>query len=134
MTVYNSAHNDSRWYTDYEVGTYFCLNFLAPIIVGLFIYDITLYNDFINGKNSTPLIDLLGDGEIGKFLFEKLLYGVKSDDNIEEIRKSRLNELYDALFNTNYNASLSKKHIGDICVDTDTKKYLMGIIFHISDS
>ena len=132
VTVYNSAHNDSRWYTDYEVGTYFCLNFLAPIIVGLFIYDITLYNDFINGKNSTPLIDLLGDGEIGKFLFEKLLYGVKADDNIEEIRKSRLNELYDALFNTNYNAYLYEKHIGDICVDADTKKYLNGIINFLS--
>ena len=77
---------------------------------------------------------MLGDGEIGKFLFEKLLSDVKADDKIEEIRKSKLNELYDALFNTNYNAYLYEKHIGDICVDADTKKYLMGIIFYISDS
>lgn len=78
------------------------------------------------------MIDLLGDGEIGILFFNKLLSDVKADDKIEEIRKSKLNELYDALFNTNYNAYLYEKHIGDICVDADTKKYLNGIINFLS--
>lgn len=73
MTTYNSAHNGGSAYCPDEVGYRFCLQCLTPIIVGLFVYDITMYNKYINGYDSSPLIELLADGEIGKFFFRSML-------------------------------------------------------------
>ncbi|MCI7211746.1 MAG: KAP family NTPase [Ruminococcus bromii] len=134
MTTYNSAHNGGSAYYPDEVGYLFCLQCLTPIIVGLFVYDITLYNNFINGYDSSPLIELLADGEIGKFFFKSMLAnGETYDDHTLVTRESKLNELYDAIFNTNYDNGIYEKTIGTICIEKDTKEYLLNIINLLSN-
>lgn len=129
MTTYNLAHNSSFASFPEEIGYNFCLDYLVPIIVGLFVYDITMYNKFINGYDSSPLIELLEDGEIGQFYFKNLLAnGETYDDHTLVTHESKLNELYDAIFNTNYDNGVYEKTIGNICIEKGTKEYLLKII------
>ena len=93
-----------------------------------------MYNNFINGYDSSPLIELLADGEIGKFFFKSMLAnGETYDDHTLVTRESKLNELYDAIFNTNYDNGIYEITIGTICIEKDTKEYLLNIINLLSN-
>lgn len=129
MTVYNYAHSGDSYSFSEELGYGFCLHCLTPILIGLLMYDINMYNDFINGKDSSPLIEVLGDGERGKYYFNALVSNEKTEDEQQTlvIYKNKLNELYDALFNINYSGSIFRKSVGNITIESGTKKYLLNI-------
>lgn len=49
------------------------------------IVDISLYNDFVDGKNSKPLMDIYKDSDLGDWLVSKLL---NRDESYEEEGKT----------------------------------------------
>ncbi|MEE1281357.1 MAG: P-loop NTPase fold protein [Acutalibacteraceae bacterium] len=134
MTSYHFAHNSSGHGFSEDIGYEFCLHCLTPILIGLLIHDINMYNNFIAGKDNSPLIELLGNGEIGKYYFKELLSngerydGEPSAEYTLVTHKNKLEELYAALFNVNYNGSRFGKTIGNITIEQGTKKYLLSII------
>lgn len=134
MTHYKLAHYCNNACFSDELGYNFCLEYLAPIIVGLFVYDITMYRYFTNGSDSSPLIELLADGEIGQFYFNKMLAKDEVyDDHTLVTHENKLNEIYDAIFNTSYDNGIYQRSIGNISINKNTKDYLFNIINLLSD-
>lgn len=64
---------------------------------------------------------------------DKVANGETYDDHTLVTRESKLNELYDAIFNTNYDNGIYEKTIGTICIEKDTKEYLLNIINLLSN-
>lgn len=111
----------------------FCLIYIVPIILGLQIYDITLYTNCIEGRNYfefteilikyqdsfSEILWLLSKGET--FSNEKAI-----NTNIKLINlKERLIEVYNALFVNQYNRRNPKTLIGEMEFNAETKKKLL---------
>ena len=62
-----------------------------------------------------------------------LANGETYDEHTLITRVSKLNELYDAIFNTNYDNGIYVKTIGNISIEKDTKEYLLNIINLLSN-
>lgn len=69
-----------------------CFNFFVPIALGLQKYDINMYYDFINGKNVTPLIDVLCSEELKNYVPHYL--GIGNNQDLEK----GIRDIYDAFF------------------------------------
>lgn len=54
-------------------GRQLLLMYVVPILVGLKIVDISLYNQFVCGKSSKPLMDIYKDSDKGEWLATRLL-------------------------------------------------------------
>ena len=127
MTTYNTAHNREHMSFPDEYIYGFCLQCLTPLVIGLFIHDIDLYNGFICGNNITPLLEMFED-DFALFFTDKLLGNEEEYDEHSMITKeNKLIELYDALFNTTYNSKMYSKTIGQTIVDKNAKEYLLNI-------
>ena len=104
-----SIEKEARIFRDYsgfgeDNARRFAFIIIVPIIIGLRMYNTSLYNDFIEGKNCTPLIEIVGDGEdvigICNLLLDKLeSYEDTGGNQCTVISlKERLKTAYEALF------------------------------------
>ena len=127
---YRSSIENLQCYkpSPYDRTNEFCLYAIAPIILGLNLHNIDLYNDFVEGRDSSPLIDvisadecdcesLLNDGESYEELPNKTQ--VKLSDKLEEV--------YDALFKKDYSRRLYEIHIGSLYFTQKTRDTLMKV-------
>ena len=86
-TKYRNGHDD------FSGGSkQVCFNFFIPIAIGLQKYSIDKYNDFINGKDAGPLINVLCSEELKHKVPGRLGIGSKHE------LKSAIQEIYDAIF------------------------------------
>ena len=123
LAVYNPTHDKGKWnfiFPD-EKGKQLILLYIVPILVGLKIVDITLYNEFVDGKNAQPLIDIYLDSEIGEWLVR----GLSVDNEVIEKSdvKQKLQELYEAIFKTEYTNNSYETTIGDYVFDCNSKAF-----------
>lgn len=82
--AYEPTHDSRKWdfgFSDGK-GKKLLLMYITPILVGLKIVDISLYNDFVNGKNSKPLMDIYKESDLEDWLCSGLL---NRDEAFEEI-------------------------------------------------
>lgn len=131
MTTYDEAH--IVCYDEILSKTkFFCLRCLAPLLVGLFIYDISLYNSFINGNEASPLLDVFNEDELYDDIVKELI-----DDRTVEItpslKKEKLIQLYNALFNTKNDDRTDDYKIGKFVINKKTRKYILEITNLLSD-
>jgi len=112
----------------------FSLHCVVPIMMGLLISDITRYNLFIDGKDSSPLIEILTSPEIKRVLDHFFL---EKDETFGEPRYSNeihvdnlkiLNEVYDALFVQNYTGNVYSNTVGA----TDFSQYDRDQLFKVA--
>ena len=123
LAVYNPTHDKGKWnfiFPD-EKGKQLILLYIVPILVGLKIVDITLCNEFVDGKNAQPLIDIYLDSEIGEWLVR----GLSVDNEVIEKSdvKQKLQELYEAIFKTEYTNNSYETTIGDYAFDCNSKAF-----------
>lgn len=111
-----------------EKGKQFLLMYITPILVGLKIVDISLYNDFVNGQNSKPLMDIYKDSDLGDWLCSKLL---NRNETYEETEgkifvtvEQKLQNLYEAIFVTEYTNEVYRTMIGDYEFDSNSKHFV----------
>lgn len=125
--AYEPTHNRGKWDFAYsnEKGKQLLLIYIMPILVGLKIVDISLYNDFVNGKNSKPLMDIYKESDLGDWLCSKLL---NRDEAYEKIKgktlvtvEQKLQSLYEAIFVTEYTNGVYHTMIGDYEFDSNSK-------------
>lgn len=130
--VYEPTHESKRWNFDTPSGKgrLLMLIYIVPLLIGLKIVDISLHDEFINGKNPKPLMDMYKDSELGVHLFERLLnksqYNedvAKSDMSIEK----KLQELYEAIFTTEYTNGTFYKEMGNYMFDKDSKNFVINV-------
>lgn len=83
-----------------------CVAYVAPILYGLLCYDIKDYDDFINGNRGDIFVDIMFEyrhNRKNSYLSDDEL----KVENSDEVFKTRLLEIYNAIFNSNqYNIKI----------------------------
>lgn len=131
--AYEPTHDSRKWdfgFSDGK-GKKLLLMYITPILVGLKIVDISLYNDFVNGKNSKPLMDIYKESDLEDWLCSGLL---NRDEAFEEIDgktlvtvEQKLQSLYEAIFVTEYTNGVYHTMIGDYEFDSNSKHFVRSI-------
>ena len=126
VAAYNPTHKNS--YAGFSAGNAleFSLCIVVPIVIGLRMADIDLYNDFIAGRNPTPLIDVMGDGDIGRGYCSALLDRTETYADNQEGKKTvllsdKLRLAYTALFDDSSRTDWGETHIGSCSFSQRTK-------------
>lgn len=108
----------------------FCLQYIVPIVLGLKIADIAMCDRFLCGTDPSPLHDISQD--LPSSFFEILLeqnesFDPTSDDqNTQTVTvKEKLDQVYDALFNTEYSGSIYHVNIGQCSFTANTAEELL---------
>ena len=59
--AYVPTHDDEKWNCIFPDGEarQFMLSCIVPIIIGLKMVDISMYEQFISGKSGKPMVDIL---------------------------------------------------------------------------
>lgn len=136
--IYKYLNNEQnfRFVFPDEKGKEWILLFIVPIIIGLKNVDISLYDDFINGKNFQPLIDILATGDLGSYILNSLL---NSDETYKEevekklvTKEEKLKKLYDAIFVKQYSGANYKEDIGIYSFDSTSKEFAIKAVSMLS--
>ena len=107
--------------------------YVIPIMIGLKLTDAKRFENFVNGKDCTPLLDFQKCFSMGCFAdlaFER--YEKSSNDKAAAIEK-KIKEIYDAIFVEKYEDE-SYRLIGDMYFDKKTKDSVMCIAGLMSSS
>ena len=129
IAAYDVTHDNTQGYA-FAFGNgkaiQFCLIYMVPIMLGLKIGDINRYDNFIKGKDLTPLLEFVDVGNV----FDKLLNRDESYEPCGEEFKivtveEKLEQVYKAIFTTNYDSGLYEKRIGDYVFDEHTKEIIL---------
>ena len=111
-----------------EQGLHYGLMYFVPIMIGLKICDSPRYSDFINGKDYTPLLEVsnyLRNGFFNSLLSKTESFEKNTDGKTVVSLDSKLKELYNALFATNFDNITYEVHIGEFSFDRSTKETLI---------
>ena len=112
----------------------FGLCVVVPIIIGLRMYNMELYNDFIGGNNPEPLISILGEGDVARGLCSMLIdrqketydNSLRGDENKAIVRlPDRLQLIYEALFKDIARPRYAETHIGECSFSRQTKETII---------
>lgn len=128
--VYEPTHESTKWDFSFSEGKgrQLLLIYVVPILAGLKIVDISLYNEFVCGKNSKPLMDIYKDSDKGEWLVAGLLN--RNESLEEEEGKSvvtieqKLQQLYDAIFVTEYTGNVYRTILGGYQFDDSSKNFV----------
>lgn len=116
----------------------FMFKYIVILCLALKITDISLHDDFINGKNDQPLIDLY-DNEFGDSVCEMLLNngeelgdlitinGARLESNEKVSREEKLEELYEAIFIKNYTSYDYVTKLGEFGFTEESRKFILDI-------
>lgn len=125
-----------------ELSMDFCLNVFVPILIGVKMYDAKLYYDFINGEDSSPLIDIVSDKEFTERVCNMLLSNTEFYVNtplpaertgiIEVTVPYKLNELYNLIMKK-LPDEFTEICIGRLLVNSKVKSDIEKIVNMLSD-
>lgn len=130
IAAYKPMHNDRyRFGFPEERAIEFGIIFFVPIIVGLKIIDINKYYDFIDGKNSQPMMEVAN--ELPAHFFNVLLNNNETYDVREGCKvvalKDKLEEVYNAFFATKYDVNKYRIDIGKMRFNAGSKAEILRI-------
>lgn len=133
IAIYKPIH--ASW--DLHDSERLCIQYIIPVMLGLKLYDIKKYFELINGKDCTPLIEVLSDFKNDN-LFQKLLndgedYNTIGVNTVHVKIEDKISRVYDAIFKTKYSPTKENKMIGLISFDAENKKMIEETINLFSD-
>lgn len=129
--THDNSYNSSFSSHPVQQGLQFCLLYIIPVMIGINIYDIDVYEELINGKNYRPLLEvfeLLDD----LFLKNELLnnnetYGTPNEGQIQVLLEDKIKELYNAIFVKRYSSAEFRKTVGKYMFDENTRETLLKV-------
>lgn len=112
-------------------GRQLLLMYVVPILVGLKIVDISLYNQFVCGKSSKPLMDIYKDSDKGEWLATRLLnrneaFEVEEGKSVVTVEQ-KIQQLYDAIFVTEYTGKVYHTILGEYEFDDNSKNFVKSV-------
>lgn len=116
----------------------FCLQYVLPIMMGLKISEYEKYNDFISGKDSSPLHKIFNDINNSVGIGERLLSRNETYDSPADSYQTKvifcdkIEEVYNALFVRDYTAREYEKRIGELSFDAETRTWLLKAVSSLS--
>ena len=138
VAAYKPTHNGS--FSGFSDGNAmeFSLCIIVPIIIGLRMIDIKLYNDFIEGKNPQPLLDIMGDRDIARGLCSTLLgrnetYAEAQENQTTVKLSDKLSLVYTALFDDSSRTDWGETRIGSCSFSQRTKDATLRVTSLLSD-
>lgn len=117
-SIYAPTHDSNKWQFDFVDGNtkFFLLIYIIPILEGLKIVDISLYDEFVNGENSKPIMDIYKESDVGDWMASKLLNDDESYVKIEGKKlvtvEEKLHQVYEAVFVVEYRGELESVVVG----------------------
>lgn len=140
IAAYKPTHNSSLSGFPDGNGLTVGLFLFVPIILGIRMVDIALYYDFVNGKNSKPLIDIIGDGDIANSICTMLLernetYAMDcySEGKTVVSLGDKLNQAYNALFAKEDDRTWRETNVGSCSFSKQTKETILRISSVLSE-
>ena len=106
-----------------EKNNRYILTYVLPIMIGLKIKRYDQYEDFITGKDSTPLITILSKSEWISYVMDKLFSEKEKSSKDVNIIKEKLESMYKAIFIEEYIDKHSIE-IGKLEFTKETRKIL----------
>lgn len=106
-----------------EKNNRYILTYVLPIMIGLKIKRYDQYEDFITGKDSTPLITILSKSEWISYVMDKLFSEKEKSSKDVNIIKEKLESMYKAIFIEEYIDKHSIE-IGKLKFTKETRKIL----------
>lgn len=107
--------------------------YVIPIMIGLKLTDAKRFENFVNGKDCTPLLDFQKCFSMGCFADWALDHDEKTSGDNSAVIKKKIKEIYDAIFVEKYEDE-SYRLIGDMYFDKETKNSIMCIAGLMSSS
>lgn len=107
--------------------------YVIPIMIGLKLTDAKRFENFVNGKDCTPLLDFQKCFSMGCFADWALDHDEKTSGDNSAVIKKKIKEIYDAIF-VEKNEDESYRLIGDMYFDKETKNSVMCIAGLMSSS
>jgi hypothetical protein len=139
IAAYKPTHDNQYRFGFSEGRTFlFCLMCVVPIMIGTKISNSERYNALIQGKDSSPLIEVMDSGELGISICSSLLnhketFSEPGQGEVKVKLTDKLNAVYNALFAQNYSNGTYEKNIGDMSFSQGTHDSLMRIVSLLSD-
>lgn len=100
--------------SEYEQSKKLILLYIVPVIIGLKIVNTPLHDEFVDGKNAQPLIDVFDTEEFGNWFLRGLLNRDESfmdEENKKRIsHKQKITDLYNAIFRVRKECSILGNH------------------------
>ena len=128
------AHNKQilRFADEEGLQLLFCV--IVPIMLGVQMADIHLYDAFINGKDSTPLLEIL---KANKYLSEKFRDYLFTQSELVDNRnlttlEHKLQKMYEAIFLESARSDGNHAIIGKLSFTRQTKEKLMRAVSMLS--
>lgn len=109
----------------------FILLFIVPILIGLKIYDIGLFNEFIDGKSYEPLLEIFRNlhyPSMSDMLNSNETFQQGDSNKTYVSKDDKLVDVYNAIFNEKYDNGHYQKDIGELRFDSNSKKQLMKVV------
>lgn len=140
FAAYKPTHRDNSYNFDFSFpdgkGNYFCIQNIVPILLGLKMHNADAYTNFINGTDWTPMKDILVS--IDTYYFEGLLsqnetYGKPSEGLSSVTLEQKLQQVYEAVFRTEYSYDNNKVAIGQYIFNENSKNYLLKVCSMFSE-
>ena len=113
-----------------QKGKLIIMMYIVPLLIGLKIADISKYDNFINGRDSEPLIELFdNDNDIS--ILKNML---NRDESFEQEEGKKfvtyeeiIKRFYDAIFVTNYNNRIYKTVLGQYEFSKESKNFAISV-------
>ena len=138
VAAYEPTHN--RSFSGFPNGNAmeFSLCIIVPIIIGLRMVDLKLYNDFISGTNPQPLIEIMGNTDMARGLCYTLLdrdetYDKNQKDQKTVLLSDKLRLVYTALFDDSSRTDWGETHIGSCTFSQRTKDATLRVTSLLSE-
>ena len=129
--VYNPTHRDGGYDFSFQDGKArrFMLMYIVPLVKGLEIVDMVLHDDFVNGKNEKPLLELFDTDDFGGWHLSVLLMNNESlSDEKGKTKASKeelLKKVYSAIFINKYSGRNYSEIIGQCEFDANSKGFVI---------
>ncbi|NCB52363.1 MAG: hypothetical protein EOM54_10880 [Clostridia bacterium] len=141
ISAYKPTH-DGRFNAGFsdEQAIGYSLHYIIPIMIGLKICDENAYTEFVNGGNSTPLLEIFKMDSRDYFHKNALLRSNETYDPnyfkegvVCVTPESKIEEVYHALFVQDYNGRTREVYIGDLEFNSETRDIIKRTVSLLSD-
>ncbi len=132
--AFKPSHDNRTFLFSDGKALQFSILCVVPVIIGLRISSHSDYEAFIHGKDPDPLLRVMNSNEIAIALCEFLLnkdetYNLNNNNDARKLvtLEDKLTQVYEALFNHDYENNPSTVCIGDTTFDKGTRKEILRI-------
>ena len=113
------------------------LLYIVPVIIGLKIINTSLYDEFVDGNNAQPLLDIFDTKDYGDWFLHGLLNKDESfvdEENKKKITyKQKITDLYNAIFVIDYRERRGYTILGNHRFGSSSREFAISAASMLSD-